>query len=397
MLILKKKGIILSMQITKLPFFQNSVRCFFPLAAFSAVLGPAYLVTVIINQYPFAHPFFTIFEWHAFEMLYGFLLTLIAGFILTAGGHWTGKGPLQGKWLIALFAVWFVDKGALFLPLPNWLCLFLAALFPAMFLYLLSTLLKGYRQYGRFLGLIGFLGVSKLLYLSGALYDSSDLKTFSMKSVMLVVVMLIAIIGGRVTPRFTKNFFGLKQELTPPKAFEYAVFVSTGMTFLWLIPHGIDWLNAVVFSLAGILNLARAGFYLPLRAVKAPILGMLHIGYSVYALGLIYLGLAQVFPRFDIGKGSLHFLATGGFSIIAINIMTRASLGHTGRPIKMTPFIGIMFACIVIGAFLRAFIPPIWPGLYFPSLHYSMGFWTLGFVLYLVKFLPIMFKERADA
>lgn len=384
------------MKISTLPFIQNSVRCLFPMAALSAVFGPAYLVTVIINQYPFEHPFFTIFEWHAFEMLYGFLLTLVAGFILTAGGHWTGRGPLRGRWLFILFGLWFVDKIILFAPLPNPVYFIAAALFPATFLVSLSRLLRGYRQYGRFIGLTGFLSASKLLYLGGAIYESPELKNFSMKAVIWVIIMLVAIIGGRVTPRFTKNFFGLKQELAPPKHLETALFVTLASTMLWLIPHGLDWLNALIFVTAGVLNLVRASFYLPCQAMKKPMLGMLHLGYSIYALGLIYMGLAQVFQRFDIGKGSLHFLATGGFSIIAINIMTRASLGHTGRPIKLTPLFALMFACIVIGAFLRAFIPPIWPNLYFPSLHYSMGFWTLGFVLYLVKFLPIMFKDRAD-
>src|SRR5690554_1782199 len=130
---------------------------------------------------------------------------------------------------------------------------------------------------------------------------------------------------------------------------------------------------------------------MPLRRA---ILCMLHIGLLLFSLARIFLALAQVMRALDVGSGAIHFLATGGVTIISTNIIVAASLGPTGREIKLSPTIAAIFACIVIGAVWRAFVPAIWPHHYISSLHWSMGFWTLGFVLYLIKFNPILTQAR---
>lgn len=381
---------------TNLPIFQNSVRCFFPLAALSAILGPMYLVCVLINQYPFYHPFFNIFEWHAFEMLWGFFLTLVAGFILTAGGHWTGRGPLNGKPLAALLLIWLVSKATMYLPLPNFAYMFFAALFPIATIYFLRKLLNGYRQATLFTFMISVMAVSKLTYLWGALNGSQALKEFSVRFFLWVILLLVTIIAGRIIPRFTKNIFKLKEDLDVPNFLTYAVLGSVAACFLWTIPHGYDWLNAIPLASAGAFSLVRAGYYRPFMAIKKPIIGTLHVGYILMSFALIYMAQMQIYPAFDVGRASMHLFVTGGVSLIAINVMVRASLGHTGREIKLTPDVAVMFACIVIGALMRTFVPVFSPRLYYPSLHISMGFWTLGFLIYFIRFLPVMFMERID-
>lgn len=385
------------MNISSQPYFQNSVRTLFPLTALTAIIAPCWIVSVLINQYPFAHPFFNIFDWHSYEMLYGFLLTLIAGFILTAGGHWTGKGPLEGRPLVILLLLWFFDKFVHFIPMPNILVILSSAVFPLTFLYLLSKLLKGYRQYGRFMFLIGFISLNKILFLYSAIFESRPLREFAIRSTIWVVIALVSIIAGRVTPRFTQNLFKLNNDLIVPKWIEKSYFTFIILSVLWVLPDFPKPPIALAFTAAGIFGCIRLGFYRPFLAATKPILGMLHAGYFLFSFGLILIGLSQLFPSFDQGKASLHFLLTGGVSLIAMNIMVRASLGHTGRKIEMTPTIALIFLCISIGAFLRAFVPVMNPQYYYPSLHFSMGFWTLGFIFYFLKFFPIMLMKRADS
>ena len=376
------------------PFFENSVRCFFPLAAFCAVLGPAYLVCVLVSDYSFEHPFFNIFEWHAYEMLFGFLFTLIAGFLLTAGGHWTGKDPLTGWPLVTLFFLWFVDKVILFAPMNKLLYLIAAALFPIAFICMLWDLLKSYKQFWSFIGLIVMLSLCKLLYLYAALFGEFAVIEFAMRATIWVILVLVAIIGGRIIPRFTKNFFELDYDLKAPKVLEIICFVALGASFLWTSALETRWPTGAILIITGLLNLGRVYFFLPFQAIRRPFIGTLHIGYSLVAFGLIYMGFVEFYPSLNTGRASLHLLVTGGFSLVAINVMVRASLGHTGRELKLTPAIAAMFFCVAVGAFLRTFIPPLFPQYYFPSLHTSMGFWTLGFLIYLIKFLPIMLKAR---
>ena len=377
-------------------WLKNSVRCFFPLAALSAVMGPAYLVCVIVSHYPFAHPIFTIFDWHAFEMFWGFFHTLIAGFILTAGGHWSGNGPLSGKPLAFLLLIWLIDKASLYFQLPSMGYLFFAVLFPAALIFYAAKVLKGYPKKAPFLMLLGVFGLTKLSFLAGTLTDNETLEYLGIKGALWTLIILISIVGGRILPNFTRNHLKLKNELTPPKSIEYFALIGALSTALWIIPHDFKILNMVVLTIAALGAFARLLYYNPLKALGSPMLGVLHVGYFLFAFGLLYAGLAELFPNVDRGRASWHLLATGGISLIAINIMVRASLGHTGREVKLNPSIAIMFACILIGSLLRVFIPPLFPRMYYPSLHSSMGFWTLAFVIYIIKFTPMLIRPRAD-
>lgn len=382
--------------LNSISWLKNSVRCFFPLAAFFAVMGPAYLVCVIVSHYPFAHPIFTIFDWHAYEMFWGFFHTLIGGFILTAGGHWSGNGPLSGKPLALLLLFWLIDKAGLYFHLPVMAYYFFAAIFPAALIYYAAKVLKGYPKKAPFLLLLSVFGLTKLCFLSGVLTENHTLKYLGIRGALWTLIILISIVGGRILPNFTRNHFKLKTELTPPKSIENFALIGALSTALWVIPHDFKILNAIVFIIAALGAFARLFYYKPLKALSHPMLGILHIGYFLFAFGLLYAGLAELFPDMDRGRASWHLLATGGISLIAINIMARASLGHTGREVKLSPSIAIMFACVLVGSLLRVFIPPLFPRMYYPSLHTSMGFWTLAFVIYIIKFTPMLLRPRAD-
>jgi uncharacterized protein involved in response to NO len=375
------------------PIFSNSIRVFFPLAAIIAVLVPMYTVTTIVNGYPFNNSHFSLYEWHGFEMIFGFFYTLIIGFILTAGAHWTNKDPINGAALIQLLALWIFDQVAIFTSANIYIPMTSALLLGVWLLKSVVSLLKGYRQSLIFIIAISTLTIVKVLFIYGGSQRGFIHKDLLYNLATWVYVLLAVIIGGRVTPNFTKNYFELKEELKAPSLLNKVSILFTALTILTLFTNNIL-INSSIYLIAGITSLLKICYWMPTKALKRPIIGMLHIGYFVLSSSLIIKGLSYHIDSLDYTRASLHLLLTGGVSIMALNIMVRATLGHTGRPVNMSITIGIMYISIILGMLIRFLVPIIAPDYFIKSLHHSMGFWTFAFLLYLIKFIPIVLKKR---
>jgi uncharacterized protein involved in response to NO len=382
--------------ITSWPLFSNSVRVFFPLAAFIAVLIPMYTVVVTVNGYPFRTPHLSLFEWHGHQMIFNFLYTLVLGFILTAGAHWTKKEPIQGTALIILLVLWLAEQVALLSFENKSLLLFSSFLLSGYFLWLLTNLLWSYPKKWIFITIVGLLSICKLLFVYGASHRGFWYKDQLYEVGAGLFALLAAIIGGRVIPNFTKNFFKLSQNLgAPDLLIKTSLFATTLIIFTSFIPFKS--VNIFIYFMAGISNLIKILYWKPLMAIKKPIIGMLHIGYLSLSLSFIIKGLTYFYEPLNFTKANLHLILAGGVSILALNIMLRATLGHTGRKIEMSKTIATMFMAISIGAIIRFIIPVFWPHLFIQSLHHSMGFWTLAFLIYLIKFIPIVIKPRVQS
>lgn len=383
-------------KLATLPIFSNSVRVFFPLAALIATLVPMYTVCVVVNAYPFSSPHFTLFEWHGYEMLFSFFYTLIMGFILTAGAHWTNQTPIHGWPLISLFCLWILDQAVLFLVDSQLLLMLSAMALSGYFMYLITKLLWTYPKKWMFLFIFTFISVAKILFVYGGTQKGFWYKDHLYDFSAWLFSFMAIIIGGRVTPNFTKNTFKLKTGFQAPEILTKISIASTaaiGVTPFITNPT----VNMVIYLTAGISNFIKVCYWYLFEALKKPIIGMLHIGYFVLSISFIFTGLSYVYDGFNFSKADLHLMLTGGVSILALNIMVRATLGHTGRKIKMDWVIAIMYASVFIGSLIRFIVPIFWPDFFIKSLHQSMGFWTLAFLIYFIRFLPVVFKKRADA
>ena len=379
--------------IKEAPIFSNSIRVFFPLAALIAVLVPMYTVTTIVNNYPFVSPHFSIYEWHGFEMIFGFFYTLIIGFILTAGAHWTNKEPIHGIALIQLLGLWILDQMAILFSPTILFPIVTSFLLGLLLIKLVASLLAGYRQKWIFIIAIFVLTTAKVLFVYQAEQRGFIYKDILYNLATWVYVFLTIIIGGRVTPNFTKNYFKIKEELKAPALLNNLSILFTALIVITAFSDNI-YLNSGIYLVAGTTSLVKIFFWLPLKALKHPIIGMLHIGYFVLSISLIVKGFSYHLESLEYTRASLHLLLTGGVSIMALNIMVRATLGHTGRPINMSITIGIMYISIILGMLIRFLVPIISPEHFTKSLHHSMGFWTFAFLLYLIKFIPIVFRKR---
>ena len=329
-------------------------------------------------------------------MIFGFTYTLVTGFILTAGGDWTGLGPVKGVPLLILLLLWTVERIVILTSVSPEILIALTLLFPIFFTYQLIKLLDTYKMKFVFITLISLIPITRLFYFLAVTSILEIDLNFLYEIILWALIMLTSIIAGRVTPRFTMNFFDLKGPLQSPKPLLLTAFILTFAMIVNVFEHVPSTVKMTITVAAGLAQLFRMAYWHSFQALKKPIIGFLHIGFFMLTIAIIYKGLTYPFPQLDIYRASLHFIVMGAISFIAMNIMIRASLGHTGRKVQVGPTIFVIFICLLVGVIVRAGLPVIFPTLLVSSLHYSMGFWTLGFLIYLIKFLPILVTKRID-
>ena len=383
-------------KISHFPYFSNSVRTFFPLVALIAIFVPMWTVGNIVNQYPFNHAFFNIFEWHGFEMLFGFFYSLVIGFILTAGAHWTKQKPINGLPMLLLFAFWAIDQ-ALILMASHPVMVFLSSLLLGIYFSSLVYLtLQSYPQRIKFFVLTGSLTILKLSFILIKIFNLNWLKEYIYDYTVITLCFLALLMASRVIPNFTRNILKEKYTRVCPAWLESSTLVVN--LALFLVPLIQDpMFQFSVFISCGFLNLLKLSFYHFTLAIRSSIIGMLHIGFLTLSLSLVFKGLSFYIDTLANTRASLHLILTGGISILGLNIMIRATLGHTGRKVESSKAIKAMYFFIILGALIRFIVPVIAPDYFIRSLHHSMGHWTMAFLIYLIFFAHMCFKPRLDS
>jgi len=334
-------------------------------------------------------------EWHAHEMLFGYAVAVMAGFLLTAVQNWTGESTLTGKPLAALALWWLAAR--LLLPLaPLWLAApvdlsFLPALafilrrrlkrssnrrndFVPRLLLTLSALNAGF-----YLAHMGYLCINPLLPLQATLY---------------LITVLEVIIAGRIVPMFTRNaVLGVVQSRV--EWIERWVAPLTLITLLANLVPTTSWLlTAANLGLAG-LHLRRWLGWAPFACWKQPLLWILHLGYLCIVIGFLLAALA--------GRGwipwsaVLHLFAIGALGGLTLGMMTRTALGHTGRLLSSGISETVVYGAIMLAVVFRV-TPLLLPniGNYLTWLWAAAGCWSLAFMVYLLRYTPILISARAD-
>ncbi|HEY0838421.1 MAG TPA: NnrS family protein [Azospirillum sp.] len=375
-------------------------RPFFLLAGVSAFgLVAAWLVVLAHGTWP-AGPIAPA-HWHAHEMLFGFVAAAIAGFLLTAVPSWTGTKARSGWPLGVLVGLWLAGRVAVFpgvgLPLPL-VALIDLAFFPAVGVALAAPLIKaGKARNTAFLGMLGLLAAANLLFhlewlgvLGNGVKQGEALGIGG-------VLMMIAVVGGRIIPAFTRNALamrGIKAEVSSLPKLEYVVLGSTLLMIPadLIVPGGLlAGALALVAAVAHGLRLAR---WQGLRTLDQPIVWVLHAGYAWVPVGLA-LKAAALLGGFVAETAWLHALTAGAFSIMIVAVMTRASLGHTGRPLVVGRAIAWAYRLLILAAAARVLAAEV-DALYWPLLDVAGLAWLAAFGIYLAIYAPILLSPRAD-
>jgi uncharacterized protein involved in response to NO len=332
--------------------------------------------------------------WHAHEMLFGFAIAVIVGFLMTAGKSWTGLATPRGAALGLLFLLWLSARVAsLVAPYAVFAVLDLALL-PIVGLIFLRLLIRSrnWRNVPLALILLLLSLVNLAFHLSAnGLIDLAPMR--SLYAALGFIVIIECVMAGRVVPFFTTSALPNLKIVTLPWLDRGALAATVVGMALWVA----DWhsgLASAALVLAFALNLVRQWRWHPLATLGRPILWILHGAHLWLTLGLGLLALAQagLVPA-SLGVHALGVGATGG---LILGMMTRTARGHTGRPLTAdTPEIAA-YVLIMIAALLRVVLPMLAPSLYVYSLVAAAGAWSAAFLIYLWQYTPWLVSARPD-
>ncbi|MDO8606419.1 MAG: NnrS family protein [Phaeospirillum sp.] len=381
-------------------FFAAGFRPFFLFSAIQAVVMlPVWLLT-----------FFGLLEvgtnwnpvvWHAHSMVFGFASAAIGGFLLTAVPSWTNSHHVSGRPLAVLFGLWLAGRIAT--GLAGILPPAVVAVADLGYLPLLAVLLakplieaKKWRNIA-FLPILGVLWLADLCVHLEALTGSPT----GLKGVYLgifVVLLMIVIVGGRIVPSFTQNWLrmqGRPVEMTPVGWIEKGgaagslVLAALAQLMLPSTP-----LAGVLALVAAVIHFYRLSGWHGLKTMGNPILAVLHVGYGWMVLGFALLGLSAFIDGLP-ASAAVHALTAGSVGTMVIGVMSRAALGHSGRPLELAPATVVAYILVSVGTILRV-AAPVLPGAMIPMTLAGGLAWTAGWLVYVVVYFPVTTQPRAD-
>jgi uncharacterized protein involved in response to NO len=383
----------------RLALFEYGFRPFFLLAAlYAAAAVPVWLVLMIDGAaLPTA---LAPMQWHAHEMIFGFGLAGIMGFYLTAVPNWTGAPPLRGAPLIFLVALWLAARAALWLSgvLPAGLVAALAIAPPlGLGILVLPTLARA-RQPRNLMFLVipsALAGAILLVHLE-PLGWAADSARIGLQLGIDLALLLITVIGGRIVPTFTTNALKARGDGVLPRSLPWLDRLAILSVVALLIADTTEHALAIGIAAlaAALLNGLRLAGWRPLHTGHAPLLWVLPLGYGWLVAGFALKAVAMLTDAVP-ASAALHALTVGAIGTMMLAVMSRAALGHTGRPLVAHPVTVAAYGMISLAALVRicAAMTPEW---YLPMVQAAGVLWSLGFVLFLWVYAPILLRPRVD-
>ena len=337
--------------------------------------------------------------WHRHEMLFGYLSAVIAGFLLTAIPNWIGRLPVAGPALAALVSLWVAARLAMLFS--AWTGATVALLLDVGFLLVLASLCAREVFIARNRN-VPVVGAVLLLALASGVDHAEALGVVATDGLgwragFALVLLLITLIGGRIIPSFTTNWLkkqGQSRLPGQPPAFDAIVIGATALALCcWIFAIGPG-LTGPLLIAAGMLQLARLSRWGGLRTIADPLVFVLHLSYAWLPLGLILLGMSLLVPT-QPASSALHALAAGAMASMTLAVMTRATLGHTGRELRAGVGTTAIYLLVTAGAALRVAAPWL-PFDYLLLIQIAGAFWGGAFLLFLAMYGPKLLGPRPD-
>lgn len=332
--------------------------------------------------------------WHAHEMLFGFAVAVIVGFLMTAGKAWTGLQTPRGALLGLLAGVWLAARiAAVAAPYPVYAALDVLLL-PAVAAVMTSVLLRaGNKRNLPLAGILALLALANLCFHLTVLGVVDLPPLHALYAALALIVMIECVMAGRVVPFFTMSATpGLK--LVEPAWLPKATLATSGVALaLWVIapPNAF---TAIAFALAAACHLRRLVAWQPWVTRGRPILWVLHAAYAWLPVGFVLLALAQIGTLAN--SAGVHALAVGATGGLIIGMITRTARGHTGRPLKASKLEVAAYALVLGAAVLRVLLPIVAPQWLAAALWGAALAWSAAFALYLILFGPWLMQTRLD-
>ena len=378
------------------PLAAKGFRPFFLAAAtFAALLLPAWLA--ILGGALSPALYLDAVTWHAHELIFGFAVAVIAGFLLTAVGNWTGRETLVGWPLLLACAVWGLGRAAMAAGgLPRYVPALVDLAFLPLLVVALARPLVATRNRRNFVmvALLGALWTADLCIHLDALGMLPGARRRAMMFSVDVIVLLMVIVSGRVVPMFTKNATRLPWVRNVPWLDRAAIAAMVLVTLVNVVLPATS-LAGVAAGLTALLVAARAWHWGGRHVAREPLLWILHAGHAWIVIGLGLRAVAAFSARVP-PSAAAHALTVGAIGALTLGMMVRVSLGHTGRRLAAPWPVTLSFAMLSLAALVRVFTPIIAPTAYRESLFVAGSLWTFAFALFVATHLPILTAARAD-
>lgn len=335
-------------------------------------------------------------DWHVHEMLFGYIGAVIAGFLLTAVPNWTGRLPIQGLPLAILFSTWLAGRLAVSLSgVIGWGAAMAA---DSLFLLLLAAAAAREIVAGRKWGNLKVVGIVILLALVNIAFHVEahveGLAEYSSRAGIALIVTLIGVIGGRIVPSFTRNWLARQGQGRMPAPFGRFDAVTMGVGVLaltgWVVAPAAG-IVAAALCLAGALHLVRLGRWAGERTFPDRLVLILHIAYAFVPVGFFLSALSAL--GLVAPAAGVHAWTGGAIGTMTIAVMTRASLGHTGRPLAASPPTQALYAAVVTAALARicAALEPSHADILLPVAGVA---WTAAFLGFALSYGPLLCAAR---
>lgn len=379
------------------PFFSYGFRPFFLGAAlFAGVAIPVWIL--MLGGVGSVESIDPARNWHVHEMVFGFLPAVITGFLLTAIPNWTDRPPIRGCELMLLFTLWLA--GRLFMAIP-WLAPLVSAIVDAAFLVAVAGLVwreiataKSWFHAPMGVLISLYAGANLLFHVLALSGGATDLPE---RMALALVMVLLALIGGRVTPNFTGELMaqlGLSQQPAPFSRFDglSVVLVAIAAAVWVVLPQAL--VTGWIMVATGLINLGRLSRWHGWVTWQEPLVLILHLGYGWLVMALLVLG-CSILGFGPQKENAIHALTAGAVGVMTLGVMTRASLGHTGRPKHASPLTVFIYTLVTLGALLRVFGPA--SGL--PTnliLGLAAISWSGAYLLFAMVYGPFLLRPSLD-
>ena len=329
--------------------------------------------------------------WHAHEMLFGFVLAVLTGFLLTAGQNWSGQPTPKGAYLAALAGLWLAGRVLVLSPW-GWLAAVMNVAFPlAVATALAIPLYRARNQRNYFLvGLLVLMAVAQLVVHLNAL---GVLRLPSWAGIALgldVMLLVLSVMGGRVIPMFTNNAIPQAKATRHPMVEKLALALILLLACAEVLQISGAWLAGIAVA-AMLAHSARLWLWQPWKTLKTPLVWVLHLAYAWIPAYLLLRALAAM----DWVSASVanHALTTGAIGGMVIGMMTRTAMGHTGKKLIAGKAEVSCYVLVALAAVVRVFIPLLKPALLSDAVLVSAVLWSSGFALYAFRYWPILSRE----
>ncbi len=353
-------------------------RPFFLAAAIWAAAGLAMWVAALAGLLPMTA------AWHGHEMVFGFAIAAISGFLMAAVPKWTGGEVILGNRLLVLFALWLAGRVAMIADTAVWIDLLYLPVF-ASFILADIVRVRNTRNYQVPAMLFGLAALNALYHF----YDP----TVALHAAIYLIAALIALIGGRIVPAFTQNALrmALKRniECATPRWIEYVAVPSVILVVLaeLFLPHST--VGGIAALVAGTVLLVRMARWHSFKTLCMPVVWILHVGYLWVPVGFLLKAAADLgdwFPH----SAALHALSAGAAGVMIMAVASRAALGHAGLPLVVSRWTVLAYALVIAGALMRVFAP------HAHALIPAGILWSLGYAVFAIVYWPILTRPRVD-